>query len=98
MQTITIDDATYKTWEKQASSQGITVQEWLKHLTVLTVDDSAPNPEEFTAEERLSMFNESMDFIESLDIRSGCEIDWSRENMYRDRMNRQLPNYHENND
>lgn len=39
-----------------------------------------------------------MTLIESMDIRSEGEIDWSRENIYKDQINRQLPDYHENND
>lgn len=98
MPTITVDDQTYSNWDQQAKDQGLSVEDWLKQKTSVKIDNSIANPEDLSYEEWQERFNDFMEYVESIDIQPSGEIDWSREKIYRDRINRQLPTYHENND
>ncbi|RJP30809.1 MAG: hypothetical protein C4527_08955 [Candidatus Omnitrophota bacterium] len=80
MRTITIDDHTYTTLQLRADSVGLSIEEWLKQSIIRS---DPRTPEEFTIEERLARFDAMMDTIAKMDIRSECNIDWSRESIYK---------------
>lgn len=86
MQTIMVDDNTYKTWKEKAAAQGLSIEDWLKQKTEASeIKPDQRKPEELTVEEWKARFNDVMAEIEQMNIGSDGGVDWSRDAIYGER-------------
>lgn len=81
MVTLKIDDETFAVWSRQAASQGLSVEDWLKSTTSEVAGDDEP-ARDWPIEERLRRFDSLTQAMKRMGIGSGGTLDDSRETIY----------------